>query len=126
MGPIYGGIIGLFGCILHCLLINGLRGMPGWALGNLVIGILLGLVFRFAERIKSRALRYAMIAVSSVVITAVGILGIKSLVEMILYTQPLWARAVKNSYAFVADCVVLVVSIPICYIVKRAIQKSKS
>ena len=32
---ISGTIVGTLGVILYCLLISGLRGMPGWALGNL-------------------------------------------------------------------------------------------
>ncbi len=43
-GPAAGAIVGALGCVLHCLAINGMRGMPGWALGNLFTGVVLGLL----------------------------------------------------------------------------------
>ena len=42
-GPFSGMIVGSLGVVLYCLLTDGLRGMPGWAVGNLVIGLLVGL-----------------------------------------------------------------------------------
>ena len=36
VGTAEGTIIGVFGVILYCLLTSGLRGMPGWAAGNVV------------------------------------------------------------------------------------------
>lgn len=123
MGPMYGAIVGFIGCILHCLLINGLRGMPGWALGNLFIGLSMGYAFAYAKRIPSRAMRYVCIAAAAIAATAVGILGIKSLVEMVIYALPFWARVIKNTYAFIADCVVLIVSIPVCFTIERILSK---
>ena len=56
-GPFSGTIIGFFGVLLYCVVISGLRGMPGWALGNIVIGVLLGpricLPFRSARCFRS-------------------------------------------------------------------------
>ena len=37
-GTVSGTAAGTLGVVLYCLVINGLRGMPGWALGNIVIG----------------------------------------------------------------------------------------
>ena len=39
-GTFSGTIVGSLGVILYCMLTSGLRGMPGWALGNVVIGLL--------------------------------------------------------------------------------------
>ena len=50
-GTWYGISVGFFGVILYCLVINGLRGMPGWALGNIVIAFLMGTGFRKAKSI---------------------------------------------------------------------------
>lgn len=55
--------------------------------------------------------------------TAVGILGVKSFVEVILYAQPMVVRVAKNVHAFVADVVVLAASLPICVCLRRPIQK---
>lgn len=42
VGTLSGTIVGCLGTFIYCILISGLRGMPGWVLGNLVIGIMLG------------------------------------------------------------------------------------
>ena len=46
--------------------------------------------------------------------TAVGILLLKSFTECVLYAQPMVVRIAKNIYAFVADVVMLLVSLPLC------------
>ena len=51
-GIISGTFVGVIGVVLYCLLTSGLRGMPGWAIGNLVIGITVGLTFKFTKRMK--------------------------------------------------------------------------
>lgn len=113
-GPLSGMIVGGLGVVLYCLLTNGLRGMPGWAIGNLVIGCVVGLACRAARHIPNRWQRYTILICAVVVSTAAAILGVKSIVEVILYAQPMLLRISKNIYAFVADAAVMVFSIPIC------------
>lgn len=122
-GAASGTIVGVLGVVLYCLLTNGLRGMPGWAAGNLVIGLAVGLTCGFTKNMKSQALRNIIIAAVIVVSTALGILGLKSFVEVILYAQPMILRMAKNVYAFVADVVVLIASLPICICLNGAIRK---
>ena len=76
-GPLAGTVVGFFGVILYCVVIDGMRGMPGWALGNLVIGIALGFAF----------------------------------------------RAAKNTSAFIADAVMLVLSLPVCAALDKTARK---
>ena len=113
-GTINGTIAGTLGVVLYCLVISGLRGMPGWALGNIVIGLAIGLAFRMTKKMNSIAIRTVINIGAITAGTALGILGVKSVTESILYAQPFVVRAVKNTYAFVADVVVLIVSLPIC------------
>lgn len=120
-GPAAGMTVGCGGVILYCLLINGLRGMPGWAAGNLLIGLVVGLTCRITAQMKNRGARHLLLAASVVVAVAVGILGVKSAVEMLLYAQPIWLRMGKNLYAFAADVVVLLVSLPICASLEKVI-----
>lgn len=96
--------------------------MPGWAAGNVVIALGVSLAFRAASRLRPW-LRQLVLAAAIVLFTAVGILGVKSLVEMVLYAQPFLIRAAKNIYAFVADIVVMVMSLPICANLNRVIRK---
>lgn len=122
-GATSGIAVGVLGVVLYCLLINGLRGLPGWAAGNLVIGLAVGLTCSATERMENTVLRHGIIAIGILVSTAIGILGIKSVVEVILYAQPMLVRVAKNLYAFVADVVVLLAGLPICVCLKGPIRK---
>lgn len=122
-GPISGMIVGALGVVLYCLLTNGLRGMPGWAIGNLVIGLTVGLTCKITAKIKIQWLRHFLIGISVVVSVAVAILGVKSAVEVVLYAQPMLLRVTKNLYAFIADVVVMIFSLPICVSLKGILSK---
>ncbi len=102
------------GVILYCLLIGGLRGMPGWAAGNIVLALSVSLACKATAGLKNHWVRFWILLGVIVIATAAGILGVKSLVEMLLYAQPFFLRVAKNIYAFIADIVVMVISIPIC------------
>lgn len=133
IGTLEGTIIGVAGVILYCVLTSGLRGMPGWALGNLVIGVLLGgwlaccrwdrQKFPMHGRHPSRQLFYAVSTFIVILVSCcLGIGLVKSGVESILYGQPIWARMIKNSYALVADVVMLLLAYPICLLLDKHIQ----
>lgn len=113
-GPASGMIVGGLGVVLYCLLIQGLRGMPGWAIGNLVIGCAVGLTGRAVLHLQNRWLKHAAYLCAIAASTAVAILGVKSFVEAILYAQPMPLRMLKNIYAFAADAAVMAFSLPIC------------
>ena len=115
-GTLSGTLVGSLGVVLYCLVINGMRGMPGWALGNIVIGLILGAVFRFGKGIERPFWRTALYLAAIAVSTALGILAVKSLTECLLYAQPFAIRVAKNVYAFVAALVMLAVSLPLCVI----------
>ena len=121
-GPVSGMAVGGLGVVLYCLLISGLRGMPGWAIGNLVIGIAVGFTCRITSCFKNQWIRHAVIGASIVVSVAVAMLGVKSFVETLLYAQPMLVRITKNVYAFVADVVVMLFSLPICVGLRKVIR----
>lgn len=114
IGTVSGTLVGTMGVVLYCLLISGLRGMPGWAIGNIIIGIVMGLTFKFVKKLKKPWLEDIVSIVVIIVVTAVAILLVKSMVEYLLYYEPFLLRVAKNVYAFVADVVVIVISLPIC------------
>ena len=122
-GTVSGTIVGALGVVLYCLLTSGLRGMPGWALGNVVIGVALGLTFAKTRNLKSRLLKYGIWVLAVIVAVAAGILGVKSLIDSLIKSQPFLARAVMNLYAFVADAAVLILALPICELLDRPAQK---
>ena len=121
-GTLSGTFVGIAGVILYCLLINGLRGMPGWAIGNAVIGIITGLTFRQTKKMRGTWLRAAINFLAIAVSTALGILILKSFTECLLYGQPMLVRMGKNVFAFVADIFVLEFSLPICMSLDKIIQ----
>lgn len=109
-----GTIVGTIGVVLYCLLTSGLRGMPGWAVGNLFLGIIMGLTFKYTKNLSNK---YVETIISSIIIiigTGVAMLIIKSDIEAHLYMQPFWLRVTKNVYAFVADTFMIIISIPLC------------
>ncbi len=122
-GTVSGIAVGSLGVVLYCLLISGLRGMPGWALGNVVIGLVLGLTFRMTKKMRSNAVKTALNVAAVAAGCALGILLVKSVTESLLYGQMLAVRIGKNVYAFVADTVMLIVSLPICLMMDKTAKK---
>lgn len=125
-GPVSGMAVGVLGVVLYCVLTSGLRGMPGWALGNLMIGFMVGFVCKITLKCKNQGLRHILIGIAIVISVAIGMLGIKSFVESLLYAQPILLRIAKNSYAFIADVVVMIISLPICVSLRKIITKAFS
>ena len=123
VGTLDGTFVGIAGVIIYCLLINGLRGMPGWALGNIVIGLVIGVVFRRTRQLDNRFIAMIIDLISVVIAVGAGIIVIKSLTEYFLYAQPFIIRVGKNIYGFVSDVVVLLASIPICRILDGQINR---
>ena len=122
-GTLSGTVVGFFGVVLYCVVISGLRGMPGWSLGNIVIGIGLGLAFRVVRPLKSAVLRTSIECAVIVAVTAIGILVVKSETETLLYAQPFLVRVAKNTSAFIADCVMLIISLPVCRVLDPYAKK---
>lgn len=122
-GVLQGTAVGVLGVVLYCLVISGMRGMPGWALGNIVIGIVLGSTFAFTKKMRSKAAGMAVNIVLTVISVAAGILGVKSLTEHVLYLQPFAVRAAKNIYACAADIAVLIISLPFAVLMDGKIRR---
>jgi len=113
-GTISGTLVGTLGVILYCIVTGGLRGMPGWALGNLAIGIMMGITFRLVKKLNKTVLEMVISSIVAVISVAFGILVVKSAVEHIIYSLPFMLRVMTNVYAFIADVVIIIISIPVC------------
>ncbi len=123
-GPWSAAAVGGIGVVLYCIITSGLRGMPGWAIGNLVIGLTVGYTVRFTKRLSSKKLQYALILTSVIISTAIAILGVKSFVEYLLYAQPFVLRIAKNFYACVADVIVLMIGFPVSFAIRSFMHKT--
>ena len=122
-GTVSGTITDVAGVVLYCILISGLRGLPGWAVGNLVIGVIVGLTFKGSKKLEKKWLQAVLNFLAIAVSTALGILILKSLTEHILYSQPMVVRMGKNVFAFAADIFVLEISLPICMSLDKVLKR---
>lgn len=118
-----GIIVGTLGTIIYCVLIGGLRGMPGWAIGNIVLGLIIGYIFRLTKKLKKPMIEIVICIIGIIIATAVSILGVKSIVECVLYAQPFLVRVITNMYAFIADAFVICISIPICRLLEPHVKR---
>lgn len=122
IGTMSGTLVGTMGVILYCIVTGGLRGMPGWAVGNLVIGIIMGVTFKLVKKLNKPLLEIIISSVVAIFSVALGILVVKSGVEQCLYSLPFFLRVATNVYAFIADVVIIIISIPICKLIEPKIK----
>jgi len=122
-GTFSGTVVGTLGVVLYCLVTNGLRGMPGWVMGDLAIGLIVGGTCSLTRSMERRWLRHLIIGTAAVLSAAIGMLAVKSFTEMILYAQPMAVRMAKNLYAFIADAVTLAASLPVCVLLEKPMKK---
>ncbi len=115
-----GAIVGFFGVILYCIIGSlGFNGMPGWALGNVAIGLILGLTLKPVKKIKNKIVQLIVIAIIAIISTFIGIELIKSVVDSFIVAQPIPVRMAKNLTSFISDAFVIVISLPICALVEK-------
>lgn len=119
-----GAMIGFFGVILYCIIGGlGFNGMPGWAVGNIAIGLIVGIALKYIQKLKNKVLQIVLTALVSIVATFIGIELIKSLIDSFVVSQPFLVRVGKNMNSFIADVFVIVVSLPICALVEKTAKK---
>lgn len=97
--------------------------MPGWAMGNLIIGLIMGVSLKKVKKIRSKAMQVALMAVAAVIAAFLGIEIVKSFFDSIIVSQPFSVRFVKNMTSFIADAFVIVISLPICVMVEKYAKK---
>ena len=119
-----GIIIGFFGVILYCIIGGlGFNGLPGWAVGNIIIGLILGLTLKPIKKINNKFLQICLLSVVAIIATFIGIEIIKSVIDSFIVSQPIPVRMVKNFTSFISDAFVIVISLPICALVEKPAVK---
>lgn len=119
-----GAVVGFLGVILYCLIGElGFNGMPGWSVGNIVIGTIVGLSMRYIKKIRSKVLQVAVTAIVAVIATFIGIMLVKSVIDSFIVSQPVVIRMGKNLTSFFADAFVIVVSLPVCAVLEKYARK---
>lgn len=119
-----GAIVGCLGVILYCIIGGlGFNGMPGWAAGNIAIGLIIGLTLKQIKKIKNKAVQVIITLVVAVIATFIGIEIIKSFIDSFVVSQPFIIRFGKNMTSFIADAFVIVASLPICLLVEKPARR---
>ncbi len=122
-----GAIIGFLGVILYCIIGGlGFNGMPGWSVGNIVIGLIIGVSLKYIQQLKSKTLQVILTAIAAIVATFIGIELIKSLIDSFVVGQPFIVRFAKNMTSFIADAFVIVISLPICVLIEKPARKLRN
>lgn len=115
-----GAIIGFLGVILYCVIGGlGFNGMPGWAVGNIFIGLIVGFGLKYIRKLKRKTLQVILTAVVAIIGTFIGIEIIKSFIDSFIVGQPFVVRFAKNLTSFISDAFVIVVSLPVCALVEK-------
>ena len=115
-----GAIIGFVGVLLYCIIGGlGFNGMPGWSVGNVAIGLIMGLALKHIKKVQSRTLQVVLTAIVAVTATFIGIEIVKSFIDSFVVSQPFAVRFIKNMTSFIADAFVIVVSLPICIVIEK-------
>ena len=121
-----GAIIGFLGVILYCIVGGlGFNGMPGWSVGNIAIGFIMGISLKYIKTVKNKVLQVVLTAIAAIIATFIGIELIKSLIDSVVVSQPFIIRFGKNMTSFIADAFVIVVSLPICSLVESTARKMR-
>jgi len=121
-----GAIVGFFGVILYCVIGGlGFNGMLGWAVGNIVIGLIAGIALKPIKRINNKVIQMILTALAAIVATFIGIEIVKSLIDSFVVSQPFALRFAKNFPSFVSDVFVIVASLPICFVVEKPARKMR-
>lgn len=119
-----GIIIGFFGTILYSLIGQlGFNGLPGWAVGNIIVGLGIGLTLPFIKKINNKVVQVILTAIVAIIFTFIGIELVKSVIDHFIVSQPVVVRMAKNFTSFIADAFVIVVSLPICAILEKPAQQ---
>ncbi len=119
-----GAVIGFFGVILYCIIGGlGFNGMPGWSVGNIAIGLIVGYALKYIKKLKNKTLQVVLTAIVAIVSTFIGIELIKSVIDSFVVGQPFIVRFGKNMTSFIADAFVIVISLPICVLVDKQATK---
>lgn len=102
-GIVSGMLVGTIGVLIYCILTGGLRGLPGWLLGNVVIGVLCGLVAVYIKEQDNQWVKQGIMISAVVASTGIGILLVKSMTEVVLYGIPFGVRIANNIFAFIVN-----------------------
>jgi uncharacterized membrane protein len=103
-------IVGAVGCLIESLVVSGW--VPyGWILGQIAIGIICGAAYKTSDNKIFHLL-------STLVAVFIGIVLIKTVVECTMFGIPYPVKLMKNTVAFVADVIPMLIGMFVGYRLK--------
>ena len=115
-------IVGVLGCVIESLVLSGWFPI-GWAVGQLAIGLICGIAFKWIVKVKNVFLRYFayIIIISLAVFIGIGL--IKTVIECNLYGIPLQIKFLKDCVATVADIPPMIIGVAVADIINKRVRK---
>lgn len=113
-GPV-GAVVGCIGCGLESILFSAYGFSISWFVGNLIIGLGCGFLFKATKNVWLRI-------VSVIVFVALGILLAKTVIECNLYGIPFEVKIVKNLVAFGIDTAVMIIGVAFFEKIKKFLR----
>lgn len=107
-------IIGVVGCMIESLIINGWIPI-GWMVGQAIIGIICGVVF---QKYDKNSLKILWILIS----VFLGIGCCKTLIECFLYDIPVMIKFPRNIIAFIPDSIAMILGLYISDLIKDKVK----
>lgn len=101
-GAFSGAVVGGGGAVLVSLLASGWF-PPGWLIGNILIGIICGLSYERDKTIKNMVI--------SILMVIIGIFGMKTVVECVMYDISFEIKMVSNGIAALTDAIVMCIGV---------------
>lgn len=123
LGVLSGTLVGTLGIFFYCMITGSIGGMIGWALGNVVIGVCVGLVSRATRGLQHEIVRQLLLIGTGIISTAVGMLLVKSAYESLLSGLPFTVRVLANTAGFASDAFLLSLGFPLARVIKRILPK---
>lgn len=104
MFGLWGTVVGVIGCALESILFTAYGFSISWCAANLAIGLICGAILHRKD--------YTWIKPIAIIIgTAVGMLLVKTVIECYLYAIPFAVKIMKNSVAFAADAITMILGL---------------
>ena len=118
-------VVGVVGCLIESLIFSGWVPI-GWMAGQIFIGLVCGLWYKYTEN-KVNSFKITTRIIVTVLAMFIGIGEIKTLIEVSLYSIPFGVKFAKNCIAFVADTIPMIIGMLIAekYLVHRIFKRER-
>lgn len=125
-GTFRGTIVGVIGIFFYCIATGNIYDLLGWSIANVVIGFNLGISFQLSKALlntNKKLFAYLVQILTIAMSSVIGIILLKSIVEMLLFTLPFTICVAVNLPYFIASLCILIISLPICVIINKLMIK---